>query len=495
MGQGVHTSLAIIIGEELEVDPKEMRVVAAPADPAFGHSIWKIQGTGGSTSTWSAFAQLRQVGAQVRETFLKTAANAWGVSPEICRARDGAIETRDGRQRATYQELAERAAKTPLVKEPKLKSPDKFTRIGKPTPRVDSAAKVRGTAPFSYDRSVPGMLTAMVVRSPEFGGSLKSFDATRAQAVPGVKMVTKVPSGVAIVADGYWAAFKARDVLEVEWNRGPVAPDSAKLRTEFEKLSREAGNTARQEGDADAALGKAREEAGGHLRGALPGARADGAALLSRHPARRRRRRPRDGFAVPHHRPHDSVAGRLGVPPNKVSIQNSYLGGGFGRRANPKADFCAEAVEVALAAKALKRPIKTVWTREDDIHGGFYRPFFVNRMEAGLAGGKVTAWKHHIVGQSIVVGTAFEGAMMKDGVDQTAVEGAADMPYRIPNLRVASTSPKLPIPVLWWRSVGHSNTAFAKESFPRRVRRGAGQGSLRAAPGDASRATRAGSAS
>ncbi len=464
MGQGIHTGLAIALGEELEVDATDMRVVCAPSDRAFAHSVWGMQGTGGSTSTWTSFKQMRTIGAQFRETFVTAAAKAWQVDAGTCQAVNGHIQTKDGKHRASYGELASVASKTKLVEDVQLKPTSAFTRIGKPTPRVDSGAKVRGDAAFSYDRYVPGMLTAMVVRCPYFGGTLEGFDAKRTGAVEGVHMVVRVPSGVAIIADGYWAAMRGRDVLETTWKPGAVKLDSNELRTQFDALSKEPGTVARKDGEADKALGAAEKvleavyevpyqaHAPMEPLSCLVSLRDDGGADL----ITGSQLLGGDHFAV---------ARRLGVPPEKVTFRNSYLGGGFGRRANPASDFVVEALEVALAGRSLKRPIKTVWTREDDLKGGWYRPLFINRIKAGLADGKISAWDHHIVGQSIATGTAFEGAMVRNGIDQTSIEGAADMPHGIPNLTVRLTSPKLPITVQWWRSVGHSNTAFAKESF------------------------------
>ncbi|HKX46951.1 MAG TPA: molybdopterin cofactor-binding domain-containing protein, partial [Planctomycetota bacterium] len=274
-----------------------------------------------------------------------------------------------------------------------------------------------------------------------------------------------VPSGVAVVADGFWAALQGRLALEVEWDAGPNAQlDSRRLRTELTRMAESPGLVVRDDGDFEAALEGAdqvleavyevpflahapmeplscmvelREGGGAHV--------VTGSQFL--------------GIDHPH------AAAALGVDPSQVTFENSYLGGGFGRRANPAADFTVEAIHVALAAKDLGAPVKTVWTREDDLRGGWYRPLWVNGVKAAVKDGQLVAWRHRIVGQSIAAGTAFEGAMVTDGVDHTSVEGAYDMPHGVPNLRVELSTVNLGVPVQWWRSVGHSNTAFAKECF------------------------------
>lgn len=464
MGQGIHTGLAIAICEELEIDVGRVQVVPAPADPAYGNSAYMVQVTGGSTSTWSSFEQQRRAGAVARVMLVAAAAKQWGVERSECRAVNGTVEKADGSAKLTYGELAEAASKHPVPSGVSLKGRADFTRIGKPTPRVDSPAKVRGTAMFGLDRTAPGKLTALVARCPYFGGSLKTVDDTAARAVPGVKAVVRVPSGVAVVAEGFWPAKKGRDALVLEWDAGPSADlDSEKLSERFRAMAKTPGLVARDDGDAAKAITDAEKtldlvyevpyqaHAPMEPLNCLVTLREDGGADIA------------TGSQMLG-ADHPAVAARLGVDLSKVTFQNSYLGGGFGRRANPSSDFVLEALEVALAAKELGEPVQTVWDRTDDLHGGWYRPMFVNDIQVGLADGKITGWRHRIVGQSIAKGTPFEGAMVQKGIDGTSVEGAADMPHGIPNLRVELHTPDLPIPVLWWRSVGHSNTAFAKES-------------------------------
>ncbi|MEM6675269.1 MAG: xanthine dehydrogenase family protein molybdopterin-binding subunit [Planctomycetota bacterium] len=463
MGQGIHTGLAIAIAEELDIDVADVDVLPAPSAPEYNHSVYGVQGTGGSTSTWSSFDQMRSAGAVARTMLVAAAAARWGVAPEDCVAKDGRVTS--GSNAAGYGELAADAAKLEAPANVELKDPSKFTRIGRSTPRVDSPAKIRGTAVFSYDQRRPGMLTAMVERPPTFGGSVKSFDATEALKVPGVRKVVEVPRGVAVIATGFWPARKGREALAIEWNDGPGAQvDTDRLRREYRQRTEQSGVVVRSDGDFGSTLDGADEvleavyevpfqaHAPMEPLSCMVELQKDGGAHITT---------GSQFLGIDH----GVAASVLGVPPNEITFENSYLGGGFGRRASPVGDFTAEAVQVAMAARDLGAPIKTVWTREDDLKGGWYRPMWVNGIAGVLKGGKIVGWRHRIVGQSIATGTAFEGAMVSDGIDQTSVEGAADMPHGVPNLQVELSTTALAVPVQWWRSVGHSNTAFAKECF------------------------------
>ena len=466
MGQGIHTGLAIEVAEELDIEVASLTVLPAPAAPAYAHSVYGVQATGGSTSTWSSFEQMRSAGAVARTMLVAAAAARWGIATEACVAKDGRVAKADGSAEFTYGELASDAAKQPVPGDVALKDPSSFRRIGRPTPRVDTPAKVRGTALFSFDQKRPGMLVAMVERPPTFGGSVARFDARAALAIPGVKRVEQVPSGIAIVAEGFWPARKGREALVVEWNDGPGGQvDTARMRREYTRLCEFPGLVVRSDGDFDAALAGEVDEVFESTYEVPYQAHAPMeplSCMVELH---------EDGGAhivtgtqflgVDH-----MIAAQvLGVEPSRVTFQNSFLGGGFGRRANPASDFTVEAIRVAMAVKDLGVPVKTVWTREDDLRGGWYRPMFVNRITGAVKGGKVVAWRHRIVGQSIARDTPFEGAIVRNGVDGTSVEGAADMPHGVPNLRVELSTTSNAVPVQWWRSVGHSNTAFAKECF------------------------------
>ena len=461
MGQGIWTSLPMVVAEELDCDWSRVRVEHAPAAPAYAHTAFGMQMTGGSTSTWESFGQLRQAGATARALLIGAAAAKWNVQPIDCSTKNGFVIS--GSHKASYGELADAAAKLPIPDEIALKNAKDFRLIGKPTRRLDSKAKVSGTAEFGIDVKRPGMLIALVARAPVFGAKVKSFDAAKAKAVAGVVDVVQVPSGVAVLGKHFWAAKQGRDALAVDWDLGAgAALNTAGLRDDYRRLAQKTGTVAKSAGNVDAAL--------------------EGAAVIESEynvpflahapmePLNCTVEIGKDGcdiYTGTQFQTMDqgTAAAILGLKPEQVRVHTTFLGGGFGRRATPSSDFVAEAVQVA---KASGKTVKVVWTREDDIHGGYYRPMWLSRMRAGLGkDGKPAAWAHTIVGQSILAGTPFEKAMVKDGIDSTSVEGASDSPYleAIAAHRVDLHSPASPVTVLWWRSVGHSHTAFAVESF------------------------------
>lgn len=461
MGQGIWTSLPMVLAEELDCDWANVRAEHAPAAPAYAHTAFGMQMTGGSTSTWESYEQLRNAGAMARALLIQAAAQRWNVLPADCRTQAGFVVAGD--KKASYGELAAAAAKLPAPAEVKLKDAKDFRIIGKPTRRLDSAAKVSGKAEFGIDVKRPNMLIAVVARSPVFGGTLKSFDAAKAKAVPGVADVVQVPSGVAVLAKHFWAAKQGRDALVLDWDLGAGASLSTDaLRADYRKLAQTPGMVAKTAGDVDAALQGAKLIEAEYEVPFL--------AHASMEPLNCTVEVGKDGcdiytgtqFQTMDQR---AAAGILGLKPEQVRIHTMFLGGGFGRRATPTSDFVTEAVQVA---KASRKTVKVVWTREDDMHGGYYRPMWLSRLRASLGkDGKPAAWTHTIVGQSIIADTPFAPMMIKGGVDDTSVEGAADTPYlaAIAAHRVDLHSPTSPIPVLWWRSVGHSHTAFVVESF------------------------------
>ena len=358
-----------------------------------------------------------------------------------------------------------------------LKDPKDWKIIGKPTKRLDSPEKITGRAQFGMDVQFEGLLTAVVARAPVFGASLKSFDASAAKAIAGVRNVVQVPSGVAVIADHYWAAKLGRDALKVEWDLGPNASlDSDALRKQFSELAATPGLPAAQAGDVNAALAKAAKTVEAEY--ALPYL-----AHAPMEPLNCTVKISPDKcelwIGTQFQTLEQGTAAQItGLKPEQVFVHTTFLGGGFGRRANPHPDVVFEAVHIAKAANA---PVKTVWSREDDVQGGFYRPAFVHKARIGLdAQGQPIAWQHVLAGQSIMAGTFFEGFMVKDGVDATSVEGVADSPYlaELTDKRVGLHSPKTGIPVLWWRSVGHSHTAFAMESLVDELAHAAGKDPL-----------------
>ncbi len=461
MGQGAYTSMAMCVGEELGADWTKISVEAAPTAPAYAHTAYGMQMTGGSTSTWEAYEQMRKAGATARALLVQAAAQKWGVDAAALRTENSTVIAPDGR-RASYGELARAAAMLPAPADVKLKDASQFTLIGQPTKRIESLEKVTGRGIFGLDVKVPGALTALVARPPVFGGKVKSFDATAAKKIKGVKYVVAVPSGVAVVAEGVWAAKQGREALTIEWDNGALATlDSAKQRENFVALAAQKGANARKDGDAAAAFASAATKIEGTFDlpylahaamepvNATAHVRADGVEIWA----------PTQFQGV------DALnAARVaGVTPDKVTLHTTLLGGGFGRKANPASDFIVEAVEVS---KAVNAPVRVVWLREDDMRGGYYRPRTVVTAKLGLdAGGKLVSWENQIVNQSIIKGTPFEPMMIKDGVDSTQVEGLADVPYAVPNVRVDYHMAPAGVPVLWWRSVGHSFTAFVKETL------------------------------
>lgn len=461
MGQGVYTSLPMLVAEELCCDWKQVRFQASPVAPEYNHAQFgPLMVTGGSSSVRSEWERLSLAGAAAREMLIAAAAAQWKVKQTDCRAENGMVHGPGGKKLG-YGRLAARAATLPVPAKPELKAGAKKL-LGKPLHRLDSPAKINGTATFGIDVTAPGMLTAVIARPPVFGGRVKSFDASKALAVQGVRQVVAVDAGVAVVADGFWPAVKGREQLQIDWEEGDGALVSTEaMRTEYARLAATPGITARKDGAAESVLAAAKK------------------TLLAEYEVPYLAHAPMEPLNCFVHLQKESclirtgsqfqtvdraAAARVaGLKPEQVTLETTFLGGGFGRRACTGSDFVVEAVQVA---KAVAAPVKVIRSREDDMKAGYYRPMWYDRVHACLDDkGLPLAWHHRIVGQSIIAGTPFEAAMVKDGIDNTSVEGAADTPYAIPNLQVELHSPKNAVPVLWWRSVGHSHTAFVMESF------------------------------
>lgn len=461
MGQGVYTSLPMLIAEELECDWNKMYVEAAPVDPTYNHAEWgAIQGTGGSSSVRSEWERFRKAGATAREMLLAAAAATWKVDKTTCHAENGKVFHTSGKS-LTFGKLAETAADMPVPRQVKLKDPSSFKIIGKAMKRLDTREKTDGKAIFGLDSQLPGMLTALIARPPVFGGKIVSVKADKAKAVPGVQDVVQVPSGVAVIADGFWPAKKGRDLLEIVWDEGEGAKlSTAGMREQYKSLANTPGAVARKEGDTGKVFpGAARQISAEYEVPYLAHAMMEPLNCLIDF-----RGNSCEIWTGTQSQTVDrnTAATVLGLKPDQVTLHTTLLGGGFGRRANPYSDFVMEAAHVA---KAVKKPVKVIWSREDDIRGGYYRPMWSDRITAAVdAKGNPIAWQHTIVGQSILDGTPFKG-MIKAGIDVTSVEGAEDIPYEIPNILVDLHSPKVGVPVQWWRSVGHSHTAFVVESF------------------------------
>jgi isoquinoline 1-oxidoreductase beta subunit len=462
MGQGIYTSLPMLLNEELEADWTRVRVESSPVDAVYNHTVFGLMMTGGSTTTNSEYDRFRQMGAMARIMLVAAAAQSWSVDPQTCRAEKGfVIHTPTGR-RASYGSLAEAASAIAPPKDIPLKDPTDFTLVGKSVHRLDTPSKTNGTAQFGLDVYIPGMLTAVVARAPVFGGKVVRFNADRARGIPGVVNVVQVPSGVAVIAKGFWPAKLGREKVEITWDEGPgVAISTVEMREQFSALSKTPGLTARKVGDPAAALaGAAKTITAEYEVPYLAHCMMEPLnTVVDLHEDRC------EIWTGTQFQTGDRAAAAkvAGLKPEQVTLHTTLLGGGFGRRANPACDFVTEATEVAKAAKV---PVKVVWTREDDIRGGWYRPMWYDHFAAGLdASGNPIAWTHTIVGQSIMTGTMFEAYGVKNGIDSASVEGAADILYGIPNLQVDLHTPKNEVPVQWWRSVGHSHTGFSVEAF------------------------------
>lgn len=474
-GQGIATGLATLVADEMDADWSKVATEFAPANPkiygnmAFGGA----QGTGGSTSIAASYTLYREAGAAARAMLAAAAAKRFGVKPEAVSISEGVASA--GGKSATFGELAEAAAKesVPLIVD--VKQPGQFTLMGKEgVHRVDDVMKTQGAPIYTQDVKLPGMLVAVLARPPRFGAKVKRFDATAARTVRGVVDVIEVPQGVAVLATSTWPAIKGREALKVEWNdTGAEKRGTPELLADYRAAFAKPGLKVEQQGDVATALKapgvkvmEAEFEFPYLAHGAMEPMNAvaqvkDGAVTIW------------TGCQFPS-ADQPNAARAAGVSPDKVTIHTLWAGGSFGRRALAQSDFVVEAVAIAKAhGKGV--PIKLVFTREDDMKAGYYRPLYLHKVRAAVdAAGKPVAWHHHVVGQSILAGTFFEKVMVKDGIDETSVEGTHG-DYDIPNIKVELTTMKAGVPVLWWRSVGHTHTAYAVEVMMDELAHAAGQ--------------------
>jgi len=409
MGQGVWTTLPMLIAEELDCDWSKVRVEHAPVAKVYTHTVMGMQMTGGSTSTWSEFERYRQAGAMAREMLVRAAAAKWKVSPSSCHTENGVVLCRD--QRLTYAALAVDAQKLAPPTSVKLKEQKDWKIIGKPTKRLDSPEKVTGAAQFGYDIRFPGLMTALIARSPVFGGRVKSFDDKRARTIAGVRTVVQVPSGVAVVAENFWAAKLGRDALTVEWDLGPGAKlDTDKMFTDYRALSTTPGLKAAEAGDFATSEANPATLEVEYTLPYLAHATMEPLSCAARLSGGSCELWLGTQFQSEDQKAAAEVAG---IPVEQVKINTTFLGGGFGRRATGSSHLVRETVAVAKAARL---PVKVLWTREDDIQGGYYRPQWLHRAAIHTgADGVPSRWTHTIVGQSILKNTVFEGMFMKGG--------------------------------------------------------------------------------
>ncbi|MGH8136788.1 MAG: molybdopterin cofactor-binding domain-containing protein [Steroidobacteraceae bacterium] len=478
-GQGVWTGLPAVVAEELDASWEQMRVESSPAQvPLYGNLAFDprggMQGTGGSTSMANSWDQLRHAGASARAMLVQAAAARWHVPASEITVSDGVLRHASGKQ-ATFGELAGSAGKLPVPTDIKLKDPGQFKLIGREQlPRLDSRAKSSGRQQFAIDVMLPDMMTAVVARPPRFGGKVQSFDAAAAKAVRGVVDVVQIPRGVAVVGRDMWSAKKGREALKVSWDESAAEKRGTdQIFKEYKSLSRAKGAaTAVARGDADAALGKAARviETEFEFPYLAHSPMEPLTAVCRLSPGRC------EIWAGCQFQTVDQMnaAAIAGLKPQQVTINTLAAGGSFGRRANAGSDYISEVVSIAKATGG-RYPVRLIWTREDDVTGGLYRPLNYHRLTAGLGhDGQVVALKQILVGQSIMAGTPM-ASMIKNGVDPTAVEGNTAEQYDIANAHVTWAQPDVRVPVLWWRSVGHSHTAFSKEVAIDELAQAAGQ--------------------
>src|SRR3989441_5119447 len=466
-GQGVQTSLPMILADEMDADWSQVVAELAPAADVYRDPFFGIQMVGGSGSIAHSFTQYRELGAKTRAMLIAAAADRWKVSPDQCRTENSVVYGPNGKS-ARYAELARDAARKPVPEKVSLKNPSEFRLVGKRVPRLDSAAKCDGSQKFGLDLDLPGMKIAVVAHPPVFGGRVKSLNDKDARSIPGVRDVFEIPlvngSGVAIVADKFWTAKQARDRLKLDWDLSGIGhPDSSQLWIKYKELARTPGNVAVARGDDKSMNG-------------IPAARRIVAEFefpyLAHTPMEPLNTTIRfDGNRAEAWVPSQfqtmdqmAIAQVLGLKPDQVTFHTEFAGGGFGRRAVIDSHVQREA---AVIAKRLRgTPVKLIWTREDDVRGGYYRPMHAHRVEIGIGpDGLPAAWRHVVVGQSLVSGTPFAVMMIKNGVDGSVVEGTADTRYNIPNFHVSAHHPTVNVPVLWWRSVGNTHTAFVMETL------------------------------
>jgi isoquinoline 1-oxidoreductase beta subunit len=488
MGQGTYTSMPMLLAEELEVDLSQVQLEHAPPDDArYAEPFFGVQETGGSTSVRGNWVPLRQAGATARTMLIAAAAATWKVDPGTCAAAHGQVIHGASGRRLSYGELVERAAEQTVPSQVSLKSPKDFKLIGTPAKRLDGPDKVTGKAQFGIDVQVPGMKIATLAACPVFGGTLAALDPSKALAIPGVRQVVRLEDAVAVVADHMWAAKQGLAALDIRWDEGPNAKlTTADLVRQLEAASARSGVVARADGDAATAMkGAARRVEAVYQVPFLAHAtmepvnctvhvRPDGCDLWL-------------GTQVPTFT--QTAAAKLtGLPREKVRVHNHLLGGGFGRRL--EVDFVARAVQIG---QQVPSPVKVVWTREEDIQHDMYRPYYYDRIAAGLdEHGRPVAWTHTVVGSSIlgrVINQLFPKTLrvmraaglhqlwaMVRGLDVDAVEGAAEPPYALPNMRVEYVRQEPPgIPTAFWRGVGPTHNVFVVESFIDELAAAAGQ--------------------
>ena len=460
MGQGVYTSLSMLLAEELEVAPDQIRLEHAPPnDKLYANQFFGEQLTGASSSVRAFYEPLRRAGATARAMLVAAAAGSWNVDPASCRARKGVVTHTPTRRTLTYGLLASKAASLPVPDKVTLKDPKDYTLIGTPLKRLDTPSKVNGTAQYGIDIRLPGMLIATVAASPVLGGTVAGIDEQKAKAVPGVRQIVRLDDAVAVVADHMWAAKQGLAALDIRWDDGPNANlSTADIVRRLAKASESAGVAARNDGDSDSAFAGAAKKVEAVYEAPFLAHAAMEPMNCTVH-VRKDSCEVWTGSQVLS-RVRTTAAEVTGFPLEKVVVHNHFLGGGFGRRL--EVDYVTQAVRIA---KQVDAPVKVVWTREEDIQHDVYRPYYYDRMTAGLdPRGTPVAWTHRIVGPAIIA--RYLPRAFKDGKDIDAVDGAVQLLYNIPAIRVEHV--RLEEPVLntgFWRGVGVTHNNFVVESF------------------------------
>lgn len=462
MGQGTYTSLPMLLAEELEVGLDQVRLEHAPANDAlYSNNLLAVQRTGLSSSIRSAWTQLRQAGAVGRTLLITAAAKRWGVDPATCRAKLGVVSESTGSRSLGYGELVDDAAALPMPapESVPLKDPKDFVLIGTPAKRLDTPDKVKGKANYGIDAKLPGMGIAAIAISPVFGGKPKALDEAAARAVKGVRQVVRIENAVAVVADHLGAAKKGLEAAAIEWDDGPnAAISSADIVRQLEEASQWPGAVARHEGDVDKGFAAAAQRIDATYQ--MPFL-----AHATMEPMNCTVQVTKDGCDVwvgtqAMHEMHAAAAELTGLPKEAVRIHNHLLGGGFGRRLD--VDGPVLAIKIA---QQVEGPVKVVWSREEDIQHDMYRPYYYDRLSAGLdSSGRPVAWTHRVCGSS--VSARYAPVFFKNGVDVDAVEGSAEPPYALPNIHVDYVRVEPPgVPTAFWRGVGVTHSVFVVESF------------------------------
>ena len=463
MGQGITTGLSTLVAEEMDADWSQIRTEFAPAsDTLYKNLIFGFHATGGSTSIANSFDQMRMAGATARAMLVGAAARAWGVPETAIAVANGELSA--GTRRATFGQMAAAAAELTLPADVRLKAPEQFAYIGKSLPRLDVPAKSNGTEVYTIDVQLPGLLTAVTAHPPRFGATVKSVDASSALAVKGVLKVVEIPEGVAVVATGMWPAIQGRNALRIVWDEAKAETrSSADLVAEYRARLDAPGATALDRGDVAAGLasGKTIVEAVYEFPYLAHAAMEPMNCVAWLHDGKLE---TWSGHQAPTMDQRNAAAA-AGLAPEQVVVHTLPSGGSFGRRSTFTGDHIAEAVHIAKAMGG-NAPIRLQRTREDDMRAGYYRPLYVHGMKAAVDdAGNITAWSHRIVGQSIFGSFPPFAASIKNGVDDSSVEGAANIPYAIANVRVDLHTTEAGVPIHVWRSVGNSHTAYAVETM------------------------------